>query len=93
MFFIFTVPLWVALIIWVICLIGNSKKAVTTDVPMVQRTVTAPDGRVVTMLVPANEPASVSIARLYPAAPSIPTGALPGVDYVNPRYANASRSA
>lgn len=63
MHFVVIVPLWLAFIIWIIKVIAekNSSKAA-----VVQRTITAPDGRKVTFMVPASEPISVSIARMYP---------------------------
>lgn len=38
----------------------------TPKVPMIRRQIIAPDGRKATFVVPADEPRSVSIARMYP---------------------------
>src|SRR4051812_24643795 len=55
-------------------------------VPMIKRIIKAPDGRMVTMIVPADEPTSVSIAKLYPQGEGPPPPP-PGMDHVDPRYA------
>ncbi len=62
MHFIFTVPVWVGIIIWIIQ--ASAKRGAKSN--MIQREIISPDGRKVTMVVPANEPPAVSIAKLYP---------------------------
>ena len=64
MFLIVTTPLWLGLIIWGIMALARAGAPKTP--PMIQRTIKAPDGRVATFLVPADEPASVTIAKMYP---------------------------
>src|SRR5690349_22204601 len=58
--FLVTVPLGVGVIIWAVQLL-----AARNSNPMVRREITAPDGRKAVFVVPASEPASVSIARMY----------------------------
>jgi hypothetical protein len=61
MLILFTVPLWVGLIILFIKLVAGPPR-----VRLVERTVTAPDGsKTGTFLVPWDEPPHVSVARLY----------------------------
>jgi hypothetical protein len=77
-----TMPLWLGIPIWILIAIANRKA--TPSTALVSRTITAPDGRVVTMLVPANELLEVSIAKLYP------NGEIP---QVVPRLASATAEA
>jgi hypothetical protein len=81
MLFIVTLPLWLALIMWLIKLMAGGQKSAAE--PMIARIITTPDGRVVTLMVPASEPTSVSIARLYPPGEGPPSPP-PGQDWVNP---------
>jgi hypothetical protein len=83
MFLIVTMPLWLGLLIW--GLVALSKKAASgPKAPqMIKRTVTAPDGRVSTFIVPVDEPASVTIARMYPPGQA-PEPAEGEADFVNP---------
>jgi hypothetical protein len=81
MIIVFTIPLVVGLVIWAVIALG--KQGAAKPPPMIQRTVTAPDGRRMTFTVPANEPASVTIARMYPEGGGPPPPP-PGQDFVNP---------
>lgn len=84
---ILTTPLWLGLLIWgAVAMAKNSNAARPPKAPKtLQRTVKAPDGRVMTFTVPVDEPASVTIARMYPPGKGPPPPAAFGeVDFVNP---------
>lgn len=82
--FLFTVPVWLELILLIIKIVaaGSASKA-----SMVRRQITAPDGRKAIFVVPADEPPSVSIARMYPGG-VIPAEAAQGTAQ---KVANQSR--
>ena len=65
MHFVVIIPFWLAIILWVIKIVGAVAKE-DSKVTVVQRMITAPDGRQATFVVPVDEPASVSIGRMYP---------------------------
>jgi hypothetical protein len=83
MFLIVSTPLWLALLIWGIMALARAGAPKTP--PMIHRIVTAPDGRVVTFLVPADEPASVTIAKMYPPGHQIEGSAVSPPANVVPR--------
>lgn len=64
--FLFTVPVWVGLILLVLKIMAAGGSTKAPKVPMIRREITAPDGRKAIFVVPASEPPSVSIARMYP---------------------------
>lgn len=63
--------------------VANSTKA--SKVPMIQREITAPNGRKAVFVVPANEPPSVSIARMNPGG-VVPPSAIQGAAYQAPSH-------
>ena len=65
MHFVVILPLWLAIILWIIKIVVVAAKK-DSKVTVVQRTITAPDGRQATFVVPVDEPASVSIGSMYP---------------------------
>jgi hypothetical protein len=68
MLFFVTMPLWLGLIIWAVLAMGKTNGTHVGNAKgkkLVSRTVTAPDGKVVTYVVPADEPADVTIARMH----------------------------
>ena len=72
MHIIHTLPIWVGvlwLIVKLVLLVNGEagrKVAPAKRVPTIRREITAPDGTKTVMTVPATEPVSVSIGRLYP---------------------------
>lgn len=62
MFLLISVPLWLGLFV-IIC--RALARSAARSSGTIQRTITAPDGRTQTFLVPASEPANVTIARMH----------------------------
>lgn len=63
MLFLVTMPFWLGMIIWVVCLLANSNKP---KPKILERTIATPDGRKQVFWVPADEPPAVTIAKMYP---------------------------
>ena len=88
--FLVTVPFWVGAILLVLRLLAAGNSAKGPRVSTIRREITAPDGRKAVFTVPAHEPASVSIARMYPNG-VIPTETIQGTAHQNrPRLAVSS---
>ncbi len=63
MLFLVTMPLWLGLPIWLIMLMARSAKP--RQPKFLERTITTPDGRRQIFWVPADEPPSTTIAKMY----------------------------
>jgi ribosomal protein L32 len=61
MLFLFTLPLWLVPIILFLQWAFRQANPATT----IHRQITAPDGKVMTFMVPPDEPAAVTIARMH----------------------------
>lgn len=62
MFILVSLPIWLAIIIFILRALARSARRSNGKI---QRTIVTPDGRRETFLVPASEPASVTIARMH----------------------------